>query len=221
MNLFERLHEAYFYGRRVRRLRDQLARLIPSHARVLDVSSGDGLLARRIQEQRPDIELRAIDVLVRPHTHVPIEAFDGQTIPFEDESFDLVMFVDVLHHAEDPLPLLREAVRVSRQYVLIKDHLLEGALAGPTLRFMDRVGNLRYGVAVPYRYWKRETWLETFGRLDLEITAWSSRLGLYPWPTTYALDRSLHFIALLTRARPPAPSKTPPELPAQLPTPPA
>jgi SAM-dependent methyltransferase len=31
--------------------------------------------------------------------------------PFSEDSFDMVMFVDVLHHTSDPRVLLREAVR--------------------------------------------------------------------------------------------------------------
>ena len=46
------------------------------------------------------------------------------------------MFVDVLLHTLDPMILLREAIRVARQTVVIKDHTLDGLLAGPTLRAM-------------------------------------------------------------------------------------
>ena len=40
------------------------------------------------------------------------------------------------------MTLLREAVRVARQAVLIKDHLVEGTFAYSTLRFMDWWGTL-------------------------------------------------------------------------------
>jgi hypothetical protein len=109
------------------------------------------------------------------------------------------MFVDVLHHAEDPQALLAEGVRVSRDWVLVKDHLREGLLAGATLRFMDRVGNSRYGVPLPYAYWKRARWDAAFTALGLERRFWSERLGLYPFPLGFVFERSLHFVALLGR----------------------
>ena len=62
------------------------------------------------------------------------------------------MFVDVLHHTEDPMALLGEAVRVARKTIVVKDHTLNGFLAGPTLHFLDRVGNARHDVALPYNY---------------------------------------------------------------------
>ena len=49
--------------------------------------------------------------------------------------------------------LLRETVRVARQVIVIKDHLLKGAFAYSTLRLMDWVGNARHDVALPYNYW--------------------------------------------------------------------
>ena len=78
--------------------------------------------------------------------------FDGKTIPFEDNSFDLVMFVDVLHHAEDPASLLAEAARVSRKYLLLKDHVRTGLVGKWTLRLMDWFGNAQHNVVLPYNY---------------------------------------------------------------------
>jgi hypothetical protein len=92
--------------------------------------------------------------------------------------------------------LLGEALRVSRHAVLIKDHTLEGFLAGPTLRFMDRTGNLRHGVSLRYEYWPRQRWFRVFESLKVRAT-WKHHLGLYPWPVKWVFERSLHFIARL------------------------
>jgi SAM-dependent methyltransferase len=199
MALLDRIHGGYVHTRRVRVLSRHLAEQIPPHARVLDVGSGDGLLAHLIHQGRTDIEMKGIDVLVRGHTHVPVEAFDGTHIPYDSRSFDFVMFVDVLHHAEDPYGLLREAVRVARQGLLIKDHTLTGFLAGPTLRFMDRVSNQRHGVALPFNYWTQQEWLESIEALGLRIGSWKSELGLYARPANWLFGRSLHFVARLDR----------------------
>jgi SAM-dependent methyltransferase len=199
MALLDRIHAGYVYDRRIRVLSGHIAELIPPQARVLDVGSGDGLLAHTVRQRRPDIDIKGIDVLVREQTHVLVEAFDGKNIPHDNASFDFVMFVDVLHHSDDPLRLLGEAVRVARQALLIKDHLLTGFLAGPTLRLMDEVGNRRHGVALPYNYWTRQQWLQSFESLGLKIGAWKSKLGLYAPPASWVFERSLHFVARLDR----------------------
>jgi SAM-dependent methyltransferase len=191
------VHENFVTGRRVQVLCAQLADLLPQKSRVLDVGCGDGLLAWLLMQTRPDLSFQGIDVLIRPGTKIPVEAFDGQQIPHENDSFDAVLLVDVLHHAENPLNLLKEVLRVSRNVVLIKDHLLEGFLAGPTLRFMDRVGNVRHGVSLRYDYWPRERWNQAFASLGVRLTAWNQHLGLYPWPANWVFERSFHFLARL------------------------
>ena len=197
MKLSERIHGGYVHNRRVRVLSHHLAELIPQGARVLDVGCGEGLLAHLIMQKRPDVEIKGIDVLVRNETHIPVDGFDGNRIPYSDASLDVVMFVDVLHHTEDPMILLREGVRVARKAIVIKDHTLNGLLAGPTLRYMDWVGNARHGVELPYNYWPRQRWFEVCETMGLKNRVWKADLELYPWPVDWIFGRSLHFIARL------------------------
>jgi SAM-dependent methyltransferase len=195
MNLLEKIHGSYVHNRRVRVLARELSALLPVNGQVLDVGCGDGLLAALMQKDKPNVVITGIDVLVRDHTHIPVVKFDGTTIPFPDRSFDTLVFVDVLHHTDDPVLLLREATRVARNTIVIKDHTLEGFAAGPTLRFMDRIGNRRYNVALPYNYWPKQEWLNAFEALGLTLRTWKSKLDLYPCYVDWFVGRSLHFIA--------------------------
>jgi len=197
VKLAERAHAGYAAARRVRVLADHLARLAPRDASVLDVGCGDGALTRRLGDLRPDLRMRGIDVQVRPEAEVPVAPFDGVHVPFADGEYDAVLFVDVIHHATRPEALLAEGVRVARSHVLIKDHRLDGLLAGPTLRFMDRVGNARHGVALPYHYWPEARWRAIWADLGLDVEAFSRDLHLYPPPFSWLFDRGLHFVARL------------------------
>jgi SAM-dependent methyltransferase len=199
MSCLDTLHGRLIFERRVRVLAGHLAALLPRDVTVLDVGCGDGRVARAILERRADVRIEGLDVLIRPQTFIPVKAFDGQRIPCPDRHYDVVMFVDVLHHTADPMILLREAVRVSRRGVLIKDHCLEGWLAGPTLRFMDWVGNARHGVALPYNYWPWAQWQSAWTELGLCPTNCRRRLHLYPPPASWLFERSLHFIAWLEK----------------------
>ncbi len=109
-----------------------------------------------------------------------------------------MLFVDVLHHTRDPIVLLREAKRVARKGIVIKDHCSDDLFDYWTLRFMDWVGNAPHGVVLPYNYWSRQQWLAAFAELQLKVAVWQDRLGLYPSPASFLFERKLHFIAVLT-----------------------
>lgn len=201
MSVIDTVHDRYVHSRRVDVLRKHMVDLLPQTARVLDVGCGDGLLSRLIMDSRPDLEIDGIDVLVRKEAHIRVQPFDGRIIPAEDKSYDVVMFVDVLHHTDDPAILLREAVRVARSAIVIKDHTVKGPLAGPTLRFMDYIGNAHHGVVLPYNYWPETKWKSAFHEIGLKIDVWRRDLGLYPIPADWIFGRSLHFVARLVPAR--------------------
>jgi SAM-dependent methyltransferase len=189
------------HERRVRVLARHLADLIPEGARVLDVGCGDGRIDALIGEHRPDLELSGIDIGVRDETLIPVQEFDGLTIPLADDSMDVVMLVDVLHHAEDPHKLLSEAARVAEKAIVLKDVTPLGPGSDATLRFMDWVGNARHGVPLPYDFWTQEQWRDAFARLDMRVEAVKRRLGLYPWPASLLFEKRMHFILRLVPRR--------------------
>lgn len=203
MTLVGQLHSKMVFGRRVRVLAEMLAHLVPPEAKTLvDIGCGDGQIALGVGQKREGLQITGVDVLIRPHTWVPVSAFDGTTLPLADQSVDVAMFVDVLHHTNNPMVLLREAKRVARRAILIKDHCKDGFLAGPTLRFMDWVGNAHHGVVLPYNYWSESRWRAAFAELGLTLDAWTQRVPLYPWPASWLFQRRLHYVARLLTTHP-------------------
>ncbi|HHY48810.1 MAG TPA: class I SAM-dependent methyltransferase [Alphaproteobacteria bacterium] len=195
--LLNAVHGAAVFGRRVRVLARCLADAMPARGTVLDLGCGDGSVAIELMRLRPDLRVEGVDVMIRPLTHIPVTLYDGRMLPFADRSFDYVTVVDVLHHTQDPAAVLSEAARVARAGVVVKDHLLEGPFAGPTLRFMDWVGNRGHGVVLPYNYLTRAGWRNACHEARLQVVRSTDRLGLYPPPFSWLFDRRLHFVALL------------------------
>jgi len=195
--LLNAVHHRVVHNRRVRILSRHLAQIIPEGGSVLDVGCGDGLISRALMDQRPDLVIEGVDVMLRPTTHIPATKFDGSVLPFDDDSFDYITIVDVLHHTIDPVIMLAEACRVARKGVVIKDHLRQGFGAGTTLRVMDWVGNRGHDVVLPFNYLTRAQWDAAFLRARLDVVTWKEKLRLYPPPARYLFDRRLHYVALL------------------------
>jgi SAM-dependent methyltransferase len=192
------VHEKVVFNRRVSVLAQSLGALIPPDSSVLDVGTGDGQIAEGMAAVQPGVRVEGIDIMKRPETRIPVTLFDGTTIPFADKSFDVVTFVDVLHHTDDAAVLVKEAARVAKRAVVLKDHLSENALDHTTLKVMDWVGNAPHGVVLPYNYLSRARWEEIFDAAGLSIDRFETAVPLYPWPASAVFGRGLHFVARLT-----------------------
>ena len=93
----------------------------PSGVRLLDIGCGDGAVLEAIAGDHPEwsfagveIAQRAVDIAAGRLPAADIQRYDGTTLPFEDETFDVGVLSHVLEHVTDPPAVLREAARVCR-----------------------------------------------------------------------------------------------------------
>ncbi len=106
-----------------------VASLIAPGSRVLDIGAWDCLLSQAIRD-RLRCDVLGVDVVERNQTDVPFRRFDGKTLPVaEDERFDVVLLLYVLHHSADDGALLSEARRVLAPggVVIVGEDLADGA----------------------------------------------------------------------------------------------
>lgn len=197
LDLLGRFHHEMVFERRVRILSREVAALVPP-GRLVDVGSGNGVLAATVASLRGDVTVEGFDVLLRPSPAIPTTAFDGLTLPLDNDSAASVLLVDVLHHAADPGRLLAECARVA-PVIVVKDHVYETRLDERILSLMDWVGNRPHGVILPYKFFTPASWQALCTRVGLVETSRSRAAGLYPFPFSLLFGRDLHFVARLER----------------------
>ena len=197
MKFLDYLHNKWVYNHRMNCLIQLITESLTLGEKVLDIGCGDGKIAYLISQKMPLANLEGLDLFVRKETHIKVTAFDGIVIPFDDNSFNTSMLIDVLHHTDNPIELLMEATRVSKDFVIIKDHIKDGFLSAHILKLMDYVGNASREVRLPYNYFTQAEWTKLFIEACLEPVLYKKQLKLYPFPINFLFDRNLHFFAKL------------------------
>jgi ubiquinone/menaquinone biosynthesis C-methylase UbiE len=138
-----------------------IAPLLQSQQHILEIGAGNGLVAEMLhQATRANFTL--LDVVDYNRSKFPIRIYDGKALPFPDGAFDRVLVIFVLHHNPDPRPLMCEALRVSRQGVLVVENDVRGTLKKPATRIIDSLEYVRRGVPRCYMTKSIEEWVAFF-----------------------------------------------------------
>jgi 2-polyprenyl-3-methyl-5-hydroxy-6-metoxy-1,4-benzoquinol methylase len=94
--------------------RPEVAKYVPGEARtVIDVGCGEGALGRGLKAQRPELEVRGIEIdpvaatIARAHLDDVVCANAEAPLPAEWPRPDCVVFADVLEHLVDPWQCLK------------------------------------------------------------------------------------------------------------------
>lgn len=95
--------------------------------KVLEVGAGDGSILKILSEQNFAPEYYAVEISDSGVEYIQsrnignlqsVQVFDGYHLPFEDDSFDLIILSHVLEHVEHERMLLRELKRVAKMCVI-------------------------------------------------------------------------------------------------------
>jgi SAM-dependent methyltransferase len=96
------------------------AERLPNGSRVLDVGSGRGYVARLLSER--GLRVSGIDLREPNASNATFDFVRGnisEPLPFEDDTFDVVVSTHVLEHLKFPSALVAEMFRVAKSEVWI------------------------------------------------------------------------------------------------------
>jgi ubiquinone/menaquinone biosynthesis C-methylase UbiE len=202
MNIFKKTFQfTYNLLLRKRRLEKMSALLIPSvpkHGVMLDLGCGNGDLAAEIQKSAPDLEILGIDVQEHKESKIPMKVYDGNVIPYNDEHFDHIMIITALHHTDDYIPVLKEAIRVTRKQIIIYDHQYSNYKEWLGLVITDWPGNVPFGVYTPFNFKKRSEWKNLFEQLGLVEVSYRDSFSYYGI-LSFFFGKNTHFISVLEK----------------------
>ncbi len=137
-------------------------------ASILDAGCGEGFATGFIAERVPTARIEGIDVspgaieYAQEHfgERVTYQVGSVYDLPYEDDSFDLVVCSEVLEHLDRPEDAVREITRVARRHVLLTVPL------EPYFDALNRVGRAVGVGGDPghVNFWTRRGWTEFVGR---------------------------------------------------------
>ena len=95
--------------------------------KVLEVGAGDGSILHFLDQYAFAPEIYALEIAASGVEKIKerklksvrdVQVFDGYTIPYPDDSFDLIILAHVLEHVEHERLLIRELKRVAKHLVI-------------------------------------------------------------------------------------------------------
>jgi len=93
--------------------------------------------------------------------------YDGKNLPFADNSFDKVLLLTVLHHIPEPEIVIREALRVADELIIIED-VYTNQLHKYLTFFTDSLFNFEF-IGHPHSNKTENEWEKLFKDLKLKI----------------------------------------------------
>ncbi len=113
------------YQRAARKMCFACQDFIKKGSKILDLGCGSAIVGNQFKKFF-QAEVIGVDIMDRRIIPLSFKIFDGKNLPFPENFFDVVLINYVLHHAQDPIALLKEAKRVSKDKIIIFEDLPVG-----------------------------------------------------------------------------------------------
>lgn len=127
--------------KRTERIVDTFDNFINQGEKVLDIGAGGGWIGKEIKK-RKGVNVALLDIIDFNRSCLKLMLYDGKNIPFPDNNFDVSLLIFTLHHCSDPLKVLEEAKRVTKDKIIIIEDVPFSRCNEVFLCFWDIVTNL-------------------------------------------------------------------------------
>lgn len=173
------------YASQKNKIRRILPHLNPSD-RIIDIGSGSGNLCALLQEKH--FSVTPLDV--RSESYVDNQEpiiYDGNNIPFSNDTFDTSLLIFVLHHTHNPEDVIKEAMRVSKKIIILED-VCNNKIGRYFMILIDQIYNLKF-VGEPHSNKTDLEWKKLFKSLGLNLKAVSHERRYCFYHSLYVLEK--------------------------------
>ena len=159
------------YDKRARQIVKRISPFIDKKDKILDIGTGTGFVAKNIIKEKKNNNLTCIDVSLNTLCKsVPVLIYDGKKLPFPNESFDTSLLIAVLHHCDQPLKILDEAIRVSSKKIIIMEDLFESQIEKWITLVEDSIVNWEFR-GHPHSNKSENDWFKVFKQKNLNVVS--------------------------------------------------
>ena len=130
-----------FASQRAEQIFDLIEEFLKREEIILDIGCGSCNIIEVLKES--DFNVVALDIknLSFIEEIKPI-LYDGKKMPFKDNTFDCSMILTVLHHTDQQKEILKEAIRVTKNRIIVMEDIYTNKMDKFITQFVDSIINL-------------------------------------------------------------------------------
>lgn len=87
---------------------------------IIDIGCGRGLVTKFLREKGKKVTAVDIKGFKYPRKISDVVIYDGEKLPFPNNSFDIALLITVMHHSPNPLMVFKEAARVGKEIIVVE-----------------------------------------------------------------------------------------------------
>lgn len=177
----------FIWGDRASAIIEEIKPFITKKDRIMDLGSGLCDVTHTLRGRNYNITAVDIKDLSVFEDLIPI-VYDGRKLPFPDDSFDICLLLDMLHHTPNPENIIMEAKRVSKK-LIIMENIYQGTRQKYLSFIMDSVTNMEF-FDHPHTNKTDTAWKEIFKKFNLHlISAQHHKFWRFFLAATYYLEK--------------------------------
>lgn len=140
---------------------------ITNNTSIVDVGTGSGQFAALLKNKGYNIT--AVDVVNKTNTNqiTPV-IYDGKTLPFSANTFNIGMLITVLHHCPNPELVFNEVCKVSKNKIFVLEDVYNNQFMKYLTWFADSLANFEF-IGHPHTNKSEKEWETLFKYHDLKL----------------------------------------------------